>query len=294
MSGRPGPRAALARWIDRLPGGVVFAMALAATAAIGAADESNGSELHLAPLYVGPVAFAAWFLGRAGGLAIALAAAVAWWASETATRPYAPPAGTQLLDVVLELGLLAIVADVVASGRGRAAQAALLGRIDPLTLLANRQGFLEAAQREVARAARTARPLTMVLLDVDRFRQVNDLGGQEEGDALLRRLSTSLRSALRGVDLCARTGGDELAVLLPDPDPTAVEAVLERLRSVLVQASAEAEAPVTVSMGAVTFERPAHTVDEMLRAVRRCLDDVKARGGDGLRHDRVLAEGPAG
>ena len=94
-------------------------------------------------------------------------------------------------------------------------------------------------------------------------------------------MGSALRSALRAVDASARLAGDEFAVLLPDTDPLAIESVLDRLRLVLVQAAAEKGAPVTVSLGAATFQRPPSSLDEMLRAAARMLEDAKTRGGCG-------------
>jgi diguanylate cyclase (GGDEF)-like protein len=289
LSGRLRLRDALERRIDGLPGGVVFAMALVATAAVGAADELNGPEVHLAPLYALATAFAAWFLGRGGGLALALAGALAGWGAEVATRPYAPAPGAQLMDVGMELGLLAGIAWLAASLRVRRRRETALARTDALTDLHNRRGFLDLAAREVARSARTGRPLTVALFDVDRFQEINDVRGHQAGDDVLRALAAGLRSSLRAVDACARLGGDEFAVLLPDTDAAAIDAVLDRLRLVAVQAAAENGAAITVSLGAATFERPPHSVDEMLRAAERILHQAKAGGRDGTRHERVVA-----
>src|SRR5262249_44704853 len=157
----------------------------------------------------------------------------------------------------------------------------------PLTGLLNRHGFLEAGAREIACGARTGRPLTVALVDVDGFKEVNDVRGHAGGDDLLVALAAALRGATRAVDVCARLGGDEFAVLLPETEAASVDAVLDRVRQVLGQAAVESRSPVTVSMGAATFERPPANVDEMLRVADRMLREVKAAGRNHLRHERV-------
>jgi diguanylate cyclase (GGDEF)-like protein len=266
---------------------VVFALALATTALIGIADELTGPDLDLAVAYLLPIWFAAWFLGVAGGLTMAAASGIAAWAAAVATRAYAVPSpAVQAANAVSRLVVFAVVAVLLAAVRKSGSRASLLARTDSLTGLLNRRGFLEVARREIARSARSGRPLTVALVDVDRFDEVNDLRGQDAGDHLLGGMGTALRSAMRAVDASARLGGDEFAILLPDADIASIEAVLDRLRLVLMQAAAENGAPVTVSLGAAPFQRPPSSLDEMLRAAGRMLHDAKT-SRSAVRHDRI-------
>ena len=286
MNEGPGFFRGFARWIDALPAGVVFALALGTVAVAGIADEVTGADVNVTVLYLLPIWFAAWFLGAAGGLGIALASVIAGWAADVATRSYyAPRLPIQVLNLAAQLALFTVVAVAVASLRKGGNREAALARTDSLTGLLNRRGFLEVARREIARSARSGRPLTVVLVDVDRFKEVNDVRGQDAGDHLLGGMGTALRSAMRAVDASARLGGDEFAVLLPDADLASIASVLDRLRLVLMQAAAEKAAPVTVSLGAATFSRPPASLDEMLRAAGRMLQDAKTNGGTGVRHD---------
>ena len=286
MNEGPGFFRGFARWIDALPAGVVFALALGTVAVAGIADEITGADVNVTVLYLLPIWFAAWFLGAAGGLGIALASVIAGWAADVATRSYyVPRLPIQLLNLAAQLALFTVVAVAVASLRKGGNREAALARTDSLTGLLNRRGFLEVARREIARSARSGRPLTVVLVDVDRFKEVNDVRGQDAGDHLLGGMGTALRSAMRAVDASARLSGDEFAVLLPDADLASIASVLDRLRLVLMQAAAEKAAPVTVSLGAATFSRPPASLDEMLRAAGRMLQDAKTNGGTGVRHD---------
>jgi diguanylate cyclase (GGDEF)-like protein len=285
VSESPGFFRGFARWIDGLPAGVVFALTLGTVAVAGIADEVTGADVDVTVLYLLPISFAAWFLGAAGGLGIALASVIAGWAADVATRSYyAPRLPIQVLNLAAQLALFTVVAVAVASLRKGGSREAALARTDSLTGLLNRRGFLEVARREIARSARSGRPLTVVLVDVDRFKEVNDVRGQDAGDHLLGGMGTALRAATRAVDASARLGGDEFAVLLPDADIASIASVLDRLRLVLMQAAAEKAAPVTVSLGAATFSRPPASLDEMLRAAGRMLQDAKTNGGTGVRH----------
>ena len=287
MKEGPGFLGGFARWIDALPPGVVFGLALGTMAVVGIVDEVTGPDLDLTIAYLLPIWFAAWFLGAAGGIVIGIAGAIGGWAADLATRLYAPPTAVQVLNVGSRAVLFATIAVLLASLRRGGRRESFLARTDSLTGLLNRRGFLEVARREMARSARSGRPLTVALADVDRFEEVNDLRGQDAGDHLLGGMGTALRSAMRAVDASARLGGDEFAMLLPDADIESIEAVLDRLRLVLMQAAAEKGAPVTVSLGAATFQRPPSSLDEMLRAAGRMLHDAKTSGRSAVRHDRI-------
>jgi diguanylate cyclase (GGDEF)-like protein len=101
---------------------------------------------------------------------------------------------------------------------------------DPLTGLLNRNGFLAAATREHAIAQRAGNPLTLAVLDLDEFKQVNDIRGHAAGDRLLADLGRAWREQVRAGDILARHGGDEFVVLLPATSSRAAKTVLERLR----------------------------------------------------------------
>ena len=108
-------------------------------------------------------------------------------------------------------------------------------RTDSLTGALNRRAMEEAALRETARSIRHKRPLCMIVLDVDHFKQINDARGHAAGDRVLQRLVTGAKNMLRQNDLIARTGGEEFSILLPDT--TALECIVaaERLRQAIEQ-----------------------------------------------------------
>lgn len=128
-----------------------------------------------------------------------------------------------------------------------------VSRTDPLTGIHNRRYVEEELARLASAARRHHTPLAALLVDIDHFKQVNDVHGHADGDAALRRVAEGLRRSVRAEDVVARWGGDELLVLLPNTDLEAAVAMAERLR---VATEAEGgEAPVTVSIGcAASFE----------------------------------------
>ncbi len=105
-----------------------------------------------------------------------------------------------------------------------------IATIDPLTGAYNRRAFMNHAERELLRAQRSGSPLTLLLLDLDRFKRVNDTFGHLAGDALLRRFSEIVTARLRRTDLFGRYGGEEFCLLLPDTDLTGAASLAEALR----------------------------------------------------------------
>lgn len=105
-----------------------------------------------------------------------------------------------------------------------------IGTIDPLTGAYNRRAFMTHAERELLRSQRSGAPLTLLLLDLDRFKRVNDTFGHLAGDALLRRFSEIVTARLRRTDLFGRYGGEEFCLLLPDTDRVGAAALAEALR----------------------------------------------------------------
>jgi diguanylate cyclase (GGDEF)-like protein len=152
---------------------------------------------------------------------------------------------------------------------------------DELTGLANRRRFMEVVELELKRAERFQSPLGLLLVDLDDFKLVNDRFGHGTGDEVLRTLSDVFRESLRDVDLAARLGGEEFAVLLPETDYAGAAGVAERLRASL--ASIELETPdaerfgVTASFGVGVYPE-AQSVDELLRTADAALYRAKAEG----------------
>jgi two-component system cell cycle response regulator len=147
---------------------------------------------------------------------------------------------------------------------------------DELTGLANRRLFEETLTLEVGRYQRTGAPLTVVALDVDHFKAINDELGHPAGDAVLRAVGDALRASTKAFDLPSRYGGDEFLVLLPGCAATDALAVAERLRR--VAGLAAVPTPVTVSAGAATIPDDASDGPALVAAADAALYDAK-RGG---------------
>jgi diguanylate cyclase (GGDEF)-like protein len=127
---------------------------------------------------------------------------------------------------------LVVAVLVLAEAQGRLAHALrTAAATDPLTGVANRRAWEAEAERHIARAARTGEPVTIALLDLDEFKEVNDRDGHHAGDMLLRELTVAWRTRLRRADFLGRYGGDEFVLCLPATDEAGADELLDQLRS---------------------------------------------------------------
>src|SRR6185436_11525266 len=129
-----------------------------------------------------------------------------------------------------------------------------LAATDPLTGLANRRGGEKHIANEISRAKRELRPLSCILLDVDRFKNVNDTFGHQAGDQLLRDISNLLRRTVRAYDILVRWGGEEFLLVLPGVDRDVARLLAERVRSAVEALDTHGIGQVTLSAGVAPFE----------------------------------------
>ena len=162
-----------------------------------------------------------------------------------------------------------------------------LAHHDPLTGLANRREFMERAEAAWAAARRYRRPLSVLMIDIDYFKEVNDRHGHAAGDDVLRYLAALLPLQARSGDLCGRLGGEEFAVLLAETDGEGAAAMAERLRAAVAAAAiptehARAPLQVTISVGAASGAACA-SFAELLREADHALYEAKREGRNCVR-----------
>jgi len=150
-----------------------------------------------------------------------------------------------------DLLFMAVVADQVAIALDRARQFASEARTDHLTGLANRREFERVMEREVALAERHGRRLSVMMIDLDNLKRINDRQGHGAGDAALKLVAQQLQRVVRASDVCARVGGDEFAVAMPETDLDRAREFAVRLRSIVLHVGLSAKSPeaVEVSIG---------------------------------------------
>jgi diguanylate cyclase (GGDEF)-like protein len=255
--------AAIAR-LRALPLFAVLSAAVLLVAALGAIDYFSEANLSFLVFYLVPVFLVTLRAGLWPGVFASVGATAIWFLANInqfdprvdAIIPYWNLAETLGVFVFFTYILTALVASIDQEREG--------ARFDSLTRVANRGYFHEVLDREIVRSRRYRRTFTLVYMDIDNFKALNDSQGHAAGDALLRTVADILLRGTRHVDTPARLGGDEFALLLPETGYDASRAFLLHLQAQLDEAMKRTGRAVTVTMGAVTYASPIHSAEEMI------------------------------
>lgn len=273
--------------LSEAPRGLVLLLGTAAVALIGVADQYTGTRLSLSLLYLFPIAAGAWWGNAATGAMLSGLAAVVWVFANHGGGQY--PAWIELWNAGIHYGIFLLTAGLMAGLRTALLRHLSLAREDPLTGAANHRAFFERLEREIAESRGTGRPFTLVYLDVDDFKALNDTLGHVTGDQVLRQIVQVIRRNVRSTDVVGRLGGDEFAVLLRDTDEEAAGQVVGKLRT-LIAADLEISGLSTgVSFGAVTSIGAEERVADIVAEVDKRMYAEK-RAARSTFHERLAYE----
>ena len=282
-------RLVLASW-DRVPRPAVVGVSLVLIIVNFLASYSARDDVRFSFFYTVPIALTAWFVGRWAGIVLSLLGAGAWLVEALLERHF-PSQETPVVywNAILLLGFLLLLSTLLSALREALQRETALARLDPLTRISNRRCFFEMAGAEIQRMARYGGRFSVAYMDLDNFKAVNDRDGHETGDRVLVLSAEALRKGLRVNDIVARLGGDEFIVLLPETGSRDADAVFRKLESQLAAVMRQGNWPVTVSVGAATFEKPPESVEQMVRLVDELMYSAKALGKNRMEK-RVVGE----
>ncbi len=196
---------------------------------------------------------------------------------------------------IVGMGTLLVAAILIQAMRERVelliAQLYDAARTDPLTKLSNRRGFRELLDLELERARRGQAPMTVLVGDIDHFKEVNDRSGHHVGDAALQRVARLLEHGKRQIDGAARVGGEEFALILPDTDGQGAFVIAERLRCDLREEFSTDTVAITISLGVASYPQHGETAASLLRAADEALYAAKESGRNRtVLHSPLLRE----
>jgi diguanylate cyclase (GGDEF)-like protein len=293
MTGMTPLFARVDRALRRLPDAALMVAGVALLLALAAVKvTTTWHDVPIVDFFLVPVASIAWLArSRTWGYVIAVIAAVltVWMARAGAANASLAPA---LVSAGFRLMFYVVVVVLVGEARELVRVHAEEARVDALTGTANTRAFREVAEREIERLRRSPRPLSVLYLDVDDFKHVNDSFGHGAGDRLLRGIGHVMSGSVRAADLAARIGGDEFVVLMPETDRLAAGQVARRVRQEMERVVLPDGQPVCCSIGVATFATQPADVDELIHHADELMYKAKQRGKDRIVAAQV-ADTPA-
>jgi diguanylate cyclase (GGDEF)-like protein len=256
-------------------------------AVIGYLDRLTGTEISFSIFYLLPVAFAFWQGDLWPGVFTATMGAAAWLIADLMAGHLYSHSLIPYWNALMR-GLIFLFVGLLLVRLKRALQREThLATRDALTGIGNWRHFEAVAGRELVRARRAGKPLSVAYIDLDNFKIVNDSLGHQAGDALLVSIASILQQSIRTIDCVARLGGDEFVVLMPETEQEGAQVVVKRMQKVMEQTLKERRMPVTLSVGLATFTTPPASVDEMLKTADNLMYRAKQSGKNSVAEQVV-------
>ena len=242
---------------------------------LGILDYVTGNELTLSLFYLIPIVLVTWVVDRKAGLFMSFISGLTLLGAEIAAgQTYSHPI-FYLLNTLIRTLFYVVVVYLVTELQQSRKEEQLAARTDFVTGAVNARYFNELLQMEISRIRRYPHPITLVYVDVDNFKLVNDLFGHKIGDDVLRCIADELKAQLRVTDTIARLGGDEFVMLLPSTRQAEARAVVSKVYANLIEKMTQRNWPVTFSMGAVTCEFSPYSAEQLVNMADELMYEVK-------------------
>ncbi len=251
---------------------------------INCANYLAGLEVSIFTLYLLPVSLVGWFVGRREGAFFAFLGSASWYAVEWSLGRQYSHLIYFFANLAALFGFFMIINLTLTAFKKALKQEKNLARVDSLTGLTNSRHFHELVEKEIDRSRRYRHPMTLLYLDCDNFKNINDTFGHQIGNRCLHFLAAALQRHTRTIDIVARLGGDEFAILMPETGEQFVPQAIERLHTRMVRDLRKMGWPVTLSMGAAVFLDPPESAEEMIKSADRLMLQSKSGGKNRVQY----------
>ena len=244
---------------------------------VGALDYFTGADIQILSLYLVPLGYAGWNFGRIGSITIALLGTIVWLVVFYLSGAHYQH-GFMVVNFLTQ-GTAFLTFTILTDKLAALLQKSIyISRTDFLTGLSNRQSFTEQASTLLSLCKRHARPVALAYIDLDNFKNVNDMMGHDRGDNLLKIFGKLISESLRASDIPARLGGDEFVILLPETNSENATLLLENILKKLEQTTEFQKYGVGASIGVAVDETASCDIQTLLIHADRNMYTVKKNG----------------
>ncbi|PKL91075.1 MAG: hypothetical protein CVV21_09790 [Candidatus Goldiibacteriota bacterium HGW-Goldbacteria-1] len=274
----------LEKWLKNVNTGILISICMVFCILLGWFGVFVEYEFTFSILYILPVMAAAWFGRKSTGIVISVFAAFVWFIGDLfAGRSYSQPF-IPYINSFARIIIFMAFSVLVNTVRNFLEMEIKLANEDFLTKISNSRGFFKYVEMELKRLRRYKEPFTIVYLDVDNFKSVNDMHGHKAGDMLLVDIAHIIRKHIRPTDMVARLGGDEFGILLIEAGPSKAKKITGKIYRVLNDEMKKKYNFITFSFGVVTFLKAARTVDDVIKKSDDLMYDAKHGGKNRINY----------
>lgn len=269
---------------------IVFSISILVIMIIGYYDHKTGAQISMMLLYAIPVLVVSWYCGKLEGIVVSIFAASSWLIVNLLHQELGRSAIIISWNFLSRLGVFILIAYAVSLQtqlRRALEREKLRADTDRLTELLNTEAFRERVEQEIRRAQRYKHPLSLAYIDLDNFKQINDLQGHARGDKLLKQVSETIANNIRKIDIAGRLGGDEFSICLPETDDEQVYTVIDKLVKALDSMIGQSGWQVTASIGVVTCTEISETYDELLGKADKLMYTAKEKGKNTVEFETI-------
>jgi diguanylate cyclase (GGDEF)-like protein len=252
--------------------------------ALGVVDYLTGNEFSFSLFYLIPISLTTWYVNRLTGIFFSVLSALTWLAADIFVGEIYSFTFIYFWNTMIRFGFFIVTVYLISELHKTQKAVEFLARMDYITEAINSRYFHELLEIELNRSSRYNLSFTLVYLDLDNFKLVNDRFGHDKGDNLIKFIVDGLKSQLRNTDVVARLGGDEFVILFPATGQQEAEVVMSKISRYLEEQLRQKYSFVTFSAGAVTYISTPNSTEEAIKIADELMYSVKNSTKNGIRY----------
>ena len=256
----------------------IFPLGCLMSVFLGFIDHALGYEISFSIFYLLAILFVFHYETFAKAVIVAFFSSLIWLAADLMSGNRYSFWLIPFWNAFMRFGFFYIIIYLALKMRKEKEYHQQLSLIDPLTEILNSRSFFQQLTMARGRALRFNQSLTLVYIDVDNFKQVNDRFGHAKGDELLRLIAKAIQTSIRVYDVVARIGGDEFVLLLPETNKEQAQSVLSRIGENFIVLVKKEISSVSLSIGVATYQSFSYSVADMISMADQLMYDVKNNG----------------